>query len=328
MNAAKNGNYHFPFQYFFPAQKYIFPFIFSIKDCSMVQQEQAYSFLFNKFVCVVALDDRSLCNTVAKSLRRIPFLNAVTCDTARRAEAAILAQKRVHACICGGALRDRHNDGLYLLKRFGDYIPFLMYLSGDSAELSAESMRFDAANVLTADTNLPDSCCFLSALCNEIVKGALFPLRSLRIHAPLRRSLSILFSSKPQTVQQWADHCRISRRHLLDLWASHCDISAHAALSLFSLLCAAFTWYLNETFDRDHLNQTASSQKKLRSCNAGFTHYVEKLEPTLLKKRNYALLPVREYEHLGFYDYATASESHRTSPAHRLHRKCSFQPYT
>ena len=259
----------------------------------MAQQEQAYSFLFKKFVCVVALDDRDLGNTVAHTLQQIPLLNVVSCSTATRTEAAILAEKRVHACICGQGLYDQHGDELYLLKRFGDYIPFIMYLSSGSAELSAECMRFDAGDMLTTDKNLPDSCRFLTAICNQIVKGVLLPLRSLRIHAPLRRSLSTLFHSRPENVQQWADECGMSRRYLLTLWTNHCGISAHAALSIFSLLCSAFTWYLNEAFDRNHLNQTASSHKKLRSCNARFTHYVEKLQPILFKKRNYALLPVR-----------------------------------
>ena len=268
----------------------------------MERQEEAYSFLFKKFVCVVALADRETGRALSDALRQIPLLEVLTCGASGQAESTILSQNRVHCCICGAGLNDRQGDELYLLKRFGDHVPFIMYFSGESAELSAECMRFDASGVLVHDPHDPGYGKFLVSVCTQIVKGVLFPLRSLRICGPLRRSLTSLFRHEPENVTQWADRCDMSRRNLCELWSNHCGTAAHAALVCFSLLCAAFTWYLNEALDRERLNAASSCLHKQRSLTRKYYYQMGTLQKIMFGKRNYQLLPVRHYEHIGFYN--------------------------
>lgn len=266
------------------------------------QQEQAFSFLFKKFVCITAVADPKLGTWIVQELEKLPFMRVIACDTAGRAETAILSQDRVHCCVCGAGLADRHGDELYLLKRFGDSIPVVMYLPGASAAFGAECMWFDAAAVISDENDASRSPQFLVEVCARIVEGVLFPFRSLQTCKSLRSSLEILFKKKPCNVSSWAELCSVSRRNLCGLWSDHCKTSAHYALVCHELLCCAFAWYLNEVFDRGGLNDVPSACRKRTLLSRKYYDQLEDLHPLMFKKRNYRLLPLRQREHVGFYD--------------------------
>jgi hypothetical protein len=40
----------------------------------------------------------------------------------------------------------------------------------------------------------------------------------------------------------------------------------------------------------------------MRSCTRKYYNYLALLQQIMFRKRAYSLLPVREYEHIGFYD--------------------------
>ena len=267
--------------------------------------EQAYSFLFNKFVCVVALADKEQAEVVERGLNAIPLLKVITHTTSATAETAILSQDRVHCCVCGTGFDDRHGHELHLLKRFGDHIPFIMLLPGTRVMLGAECMRFDAAAVLEQEQLGPGSARLLVAVCNQIVKGVLFPLRSLRIIEPLRRSLEVMFRKKPAGVIEWALQCDMSRQYVRKLWSDHCGATANLSLICHQLLCSAFTYYLNQALEQDHRNTTRSCLQKQQSCTRKYYNHLASLQRMMFRKRAYSLLPVREYEHIGFYDVIT-----------------------
>ena len=290
----------------------------------MALQEKPFVSLFNRFVCIVAVRDRELGLAITRTLQNLPLVQVIPCSSAAQAEAAITERKSVHCCICGAGLDDSRGDELYLLKRFGDHIPFVMCLAGERAELSAECVRFDAASILMQNRCGPESDEFVICVCNQIVKGVLFPLQSLRMNRILHHSLEILFRREPKSVSDWADLCGMSRRYLCTLWRTHCGSTAHKRLLCFDLLCAAFSYYLNELLDRSQRNTSQESLKKQRLLSRKYFDHLQPLHQIMFPKHNYGLLPVRRFEQIGFYDapdmprfasHARESPKHARSPA-------------
>ena len=53
----------------------------------------------------------------------------------------------------------------------------------------------------------------------------------------------------------------------------------------------------------------------MRSCTRKYYNYLASLQQIMFRKRAYSLLPVREYEHIGFYDVVSIP---RTTAAARI----------
>ncbi|MBN2035553.1 MAG: hypothetical protein JW768_02305 [Chitinispirillaceae bacterium] len=271
----------------------------------MALQEQPYSFVFKKFVCVVAVRDQKLGQEIERALEQIPLVRVAVCDSCKSAEQAIKAQKRVHCCICGSGMKDMKSDELYLLKQFGDHIPFVMYLSKDSAELTAECKDFDAAAVLVQERCAPHSRKFVLSVCNQTIWGVLFPMQSLRINSALLHSLTVMFQNHPETVDGWAQQSSLSGRYLCSLWTTRCGFNTNQALICFKIMCAAFTHYLNEYLDQCHRNTTRASRKTRHCISRKYTDHQETVEYIMFRKRNYENLPIRTRDLVEFYDTIT-----------------------
>ncbi|MBN2035296.1 MAG: hypothetical protein JW768_01005 [Chitinispirillaceae bacterium] len=285
----------------------------------MAVSEKAFQFLFKKFVVVVAMRDRDHASIVAARLQDIPLFKVISCTSSRKAESAIESCDHVHCCVCGSGMADLHNEELYLLKRFGDHIPFIMHVSDRNIALAAECMRFDAAAVMNSENMQNNLHALMIAVCNQSVKGVLFPFRSLRTHQSLHKSRTILFKTHPQDVTEWAIQCDMSRQHLHELWTNYCGATANLSLICFHLLCTAFTWYLNDALDRETRNWSFSSLRTMKQCTRKYENHQIQLNHLMFRKRGYHTLPVREYEHTGFYE--AIIEKDRCGPWHTGNKK-------
>ena len=293
----------------------------------MAFQERPFSYLFHHFSCVVVLRDKALEQTVARALHNLPLVQVIACNSAAQAEAVILQRDNVHCCICGPGLDDRRGDELYLLKRFGDNIPFVMYLPGEFVELSAECMRFTAASVLMASTHGRESAELVVRVCTHIIRGIVCVRRSYENEMSLRRVLATLFCKRPESVTEWAIDHGMSRRHLVRICDAYCVSAPRYVLICAQILQAAFGYYLNE-FLGCKKNYAGQSLVNIEDrISRKYCDHRELMEEIMFGKRKYRCLPVRSYEDIILYDAPAVSKPSppskkpRTLAKRRAHRK-------
>lgn len=175
--------------------------------------------LLSRLVRILVVDDYTeLLETVADNLSRCHLYRVDTAGSIAEAE-SLIKSNVYHACVMDLEMQTPDHDELYLLRRYGRAIQFLVVSGKNCLEtgctVGALGARAFAKPLDFRSPSLPSeiNAGFLRYLTTPIVSSA-----EDDYHVALCRDA--LVRSRPQTVAAWAHAAGIAERYLREKWSA------------------------------------------------------------------------------------------------------------
>ncbi len=168
----------------------------------------------------------------------VPIYMLYHAQSSAQAVKLISQTKRFHIALMDLGVNDLENDEFYILRRYCNNFPILIFTGSHSPEKGAGSVLMGAKAVI--DKKSPfDTLRFMKTLNHWTLIGMLNKGYDEKNWTTLNLATKILFEKMPATVTDWADLIRISDRQLRNLW----EAGAKSVLHLFHLYHSAFRYY-------------------------------------------------------------------------------------
>jgi CheY-like chemotaxis protein len=176
----------------------------------------SFSFLERSVKILIVDDEPGLVAVYLEHLNAYPLYEAHSVGSARQAE-RFLSSKNCHVCLLDLGMNDIDNDEYYLIKKYSPKTSFMVVSARDSLEkgFQAKSCGAFAAVKKPVDFFQLE---FFHCINNAFLQSIVTPKGGNGYKPVIRTAADILVSSRPDSVQQWAEKVGVDERYLRRVW--------------------------------------------------------------------------------------------------------------
>jgi DNA-binding NarL/FixJ family response regulator len=205
----------------------------TVKNC--------FSFLDKTLNILIADDEPVILNMLLDVMNEQKLYNVFSANSAKKAQAIITSDVRIHVGILDLGLHDIGHDEFYLLKTFAPYVSCLVHTGSSEPVKGFKCKEFGAKFLIDKGNpmNLYGEA-FYTLINYFALQNIINPTYSESAGGTLNHATSMLFSTSPASVTEWAMKAKITDRELRYLWKIKVGITARHALAIHSLFSLAF----------------------------------------------------------------------------------------
>jgi len=246
--------------------------------------EYYFDFL-EKTINILVVDDEDFQLALYKELLQDHrLLQIYTASTGREAEKILRGKTPVHMCFFDLGITDIDNDEYYLLKRYGQWLPFIIVSGASDMERAFEARAFGASKLIEKPIDVEEDK-FWNIFTDSFLNQVIVPKSSLDKTHLLYECCRIVREEKPLNVSDWGRKAGIHASYLRRLWNDCYNASPKKVLFLYQLFNKALRYHNGlflSSFDKAEFTFDIGDRKEYRQKKTYYLQNKEELENLLL----------------------------------------------
>jgi DNA-binding NarL/FixJ family response regulator len=174
---------------------------------------------------------------LTETLQQAGFFRILAVSNAKAASKAIETQWPLHCCILDLGIKDCGNDDLYLVRRYGEMLPFIIYTAREASVEFFDCAAAGARAIVQKDSNCLKGLIKLVAAMRKPVLESILMNRCIAQHREkILPLISLLIEKMPHSVGDWARELNMDERWLRE----RCSVLCGACPKTLIFLCYAY----------------------------------------------------------------------------------------